>query len=94
MVHIDYSTAVYLKLEHFEHDTAVYTCILHATAVYHGSTLEYVYSCVHGRTKFSSSTRVLVHTLRHAGLCGCAPVAAKLQAFNRTVVFYRGDITK
>ena len=24
MVHIDYSTAVYLKLEHFEHDTAVY----------------------------------------------------------------------
>jgi hypothetical protein len=56
-----------LVLKHFEHDTAMYTCILHATkfstAVYHVvqlCTLEYRYTAV--------LNLVVVHTLRYAGL--------------------------
>ena len=52
-----------LVLKHFEHDTAVYTCILHATstAVYRGSTAQQssMYTAV--------LNLVVVHTLRHAG---------------------------
>ena len=72
-----------LVLKHFEHDTAVYTCILHATstAVYHGST------AVHSSMYTAVLNLVVVHTLRHAclyvrlQLLSCRP-AWMLEDFN------------